>query len=472
MFTEYIMRFFGSAIFLYMLVVIISYVVMLYVAILKLRKHYKLDNSEFENIHIDSLYSKPVSIIVPAYNEQVGIVDSIHSLLSLRYPHFEIIIVNDGSTDRTSEVVISHFQMKPIDKIIRKDIPTKEIRQIYQSQIHPHCILVEKENGGKADALNVGINVSRYPYFCSIDGDSILEETSLLRVMKPITLSDGEVIAAGGNVRIANGTRVQLGAITEKGLPTNYLVLMQVIEYLRAFFMGRTALSKWNILMIISGAFSVFSKKWVIEAGGYLTSTIGEDMELVVRLQRLIREKKEKKRIEFVAEPACWTEAPQTLAVLRRQRRRWHQGLLESLWRHRVMSFNPKYGRIGLIAFPYYLIIEVLGPIIEFGGYIYVIIAFFFGRIYYEMAILILLTFIINGVLFSILAVLFEAWSMNVYPKISDTFRLVLLSFTEIFWYRPLTLVWRLEGMYNFFTKKKVWGNMQRIGMSGEGKTT
>ena len=208
---------------------------------------------------MDSLYSKPVSIIVPAYNEQVGIVDSIHSLLSLRYPIIEIIIVNDGSTDCTSEVVINHFQMKPIDKIIRKEIPTKPITQVYQSQIHPHCILVEKENGGKADALNVGINISKYPYFCSIDGDSILEETSLLRVMKPITLSDGEVIAAGGNVRIANGTRVQLGAITKKGLPTNYLVLMQVIEYLRAF-MGRTALSKWNILMIISGAFSVFSK--------------------------------------------------------------------------------------------------------------------------------------------------------------------------------------------------------------------
>lgn len=463
---DFVMWFFGGTIFLYMILVIGVYGLMFFFALLQLRKEYKLDKSKTDDMHIDAFYSKPVSIIVPAYNEEVGVVDSVHSLLSLHYPEMEIIIVNDGSTDHTQEILIEHFQMKPIKKVVRAEIQTKKVIQIFQSQIHPQCILVEKENGGKADALNVGINVSKYPYFCSIDGDSILEEGSLLRVMKPIILSDGEVIAAGGNVRIANGMNMQLGSIFETTLAKNYLVVMQVIEYLRAFLMGRIALSKFNLVLIISGAFSVFSKKWVVEAGGYATGTIGEDMELVVKLHRLIREKGEKKRIEFVPDPVCWTEAPQTLSVLRRQRRRWHQGLLESLWTHKKMTLNPKYGAIGLISFPYFWIVECLGPVIELGGYIYIVAAFFLGDIYYEVAILLLLLFVLYGVVFSIISVLFEAWSMNKYPKISDTFRMVLLSFTEIFWYRPITLFWRCEGLFNFLIKKKEWGKMERVGIS------
>ncbi len=273
--------------------------------------------------------------------------------------------------------------------------------------------LVEKENGGKADALNVGINVARYPYFCSVDGDSILESTSLLRLMKPIASSDGEVIAAGGNVQIANGMNMQLGSILETNLSKNYLVTMQIIEYFRAFLIGRITLSKFNLVLIISGAFSVFSKKWVVEAGGYTKSMIGEDMELVVKLHRYIRKKKENKRIEFVENPVCWTEAPETMAVLRRQRRRWHQGLLESLWNHKSMTFNPRYGGIGLLSFPYFWLIEGLGPIVELGGYIYIVFAFFLGDIYYEIAILLLLSFVLYGVVFSMMAVLFEAWSKN-----------------------------------------------------------
>lgn len=467
---DYLMWFFGGIIFIYMLLVIATYGFMFFFALLQLRKEYKLDRSETDDLYIDAFYSKPVSVIVPAYNEEVGIVDSIHSLLSLHYPELEIIIVNDGSTDRTQELVIEHFQMKKIEKVIKMEIPTNDVIQIYQSQIHPNCILVEKENGGKADALNVGINVSKYPYFCSVDGDSILEKTSLLRVMRPIALSDGEVIAAGGNVQIANGMNMQLGAIVEANLTKKYLVAMQVIEYLRAFLIGRITLSRFNLVLIISGAFSVFSKKWVVDVGGYAKGMIGEDMELVVKLHRHIREKKENKRIEFVSNPVCWTEAPETMAVLRRQRRRWHQGLLESLWKHKKMTLNPNYGGIGLVSFPYFWVIECLGPIIELGGYIYIVAAFFLGDIYYEIAILLLLTFVIYGVIFSIMAVVFEAWSKNKTFKITDLLRLVILSFTEIFWYRPITLFWRCEGLFNFLVKKKEWGKMERKGISSKGQ--
>nr|WP_106784096.1 glycosyltransferase [Lysinibacillus timonensis] len=463
---EAIMWFFGIAIIIYMLIVIVTYFCMLFFAIFEIRKISNSDQSNLTDIYLDSFYSKPVSIIVPVYNEELGIVHSTYSLLNLRYPESEIIIVNDGSTDQTQAKLIEHFKMKPISKVVREQIKTKDIKQIFQSQIHPQCILVEKENGGKADALNVGINVSKYPYFCSIDGDSILEESSLMRVMKPIILNSEEVIAVGGNVRIANGMDMQYGSVFETALPNNYLIIMQVIEYLRAFLMGRIALSKFNIVLIISGAFSVFSKKWVVKVGGYSTGTIGEDMELVVKLHRQIREEGLKKRIEFLPDPVCWTEAPQTMNVLRKQRKRWHQGLIESLWKHRKMTLNPRYGGIGLISFPYYWLIECIGPIIELGGYIYVVVAFFLGSVYYEFSILLLLLFVINGVIFSMIAVLFEVWSRRKSPNILDLLRMVILSFTEIAWYRPFTLFWRCEGFIKFLTRNKEWGDMERKGIS------
>ncbi|HHW38052.1 MAG TPA: glycosyltransferase family 2 protein [Bacillales bacterium] len=468
-FLEYVMLFFGGLILIYMLMVILSYSTMLVFAFFQLRKQYRLDKEEIAEDYIDMIYTKPVSIIVPAYNEEAGVVDSIHSLLSLRYSQTEIIVVNDGSTDLMQEKMISRFQMKSVHKVVREQISTKPILCIYQSDIHPNLWLIEKENGGKADALNVGINFAKYPYFCSIDGDSILEEKSLLRVMKPIIMSNGEVIAAGGNIRIANGIDVQLGAIFQTKLSKNYLVVMQVVEYLRAFLMGRIALSKFNLILIISGAFSVFSKKWVVEVGGYSTQMIGEDMELVVKLHRFLKENKVKKRIEFVSDPVCWTEAPQSFSVLRKQRRRWQQGLIESLWKHKKMTFNPKYGAIGMISFPYFWLVECLGPIIELGGYVYVIIAYFLGQIYYEFALLLTLLFVLYGVIFSAVSILLEAWSMNTYPKLKDVFRLTILSFTEIFWYKPLTLVWRFEGFIQCFLRRKDWGQMQRTGLSKQG---
>lgn len=464
--VDYLMWFFGGMILFYMLFVILSYCGMFLTAMFDLRKRYKLDPSEYDDAHIDAFYSKPVSLLVPAYNEEVGVVDTVYSLLNLRYPQTEIIIINDGSTDRTLVTVIEHFHMKPVKKIIQTNIPTKPILQIYESEIYSNCILIDKVNGGKADALNVGINVSQYPYFCSIDGDSILDEKSLLRVMKPIILSEGAVIAAGGNIRIANGAKMKLGSIYAPQLSNNYLVIMQVIEYLRAFLVGRIALSKFNLVLIISGAFSVFSKKWAIEAGGYATNLIGEDMELVVHIHRLLKERKEDKRIEFVPDPVCWTEAPQTLAVLRNQRRRWHQGMFESLWRHKKMTLNPKYGLIGLVSFPYFWLVECLGPIIELAGYIYIVMAFLLGDIYYEVAILLLLLFVLYGVVFSVASVLFEAWGMNTYPKKRELFRMILLAFTEIFWFRPLTLFWRCEGLVRFVRGKSDWGNMKRVGIA------
>ncbi|WP_404359489.1 glycosyltransferase [Cytobacillus firmus] len=458
---------FAAFIAVFMVLVISFYSIILVISVFQLRKEYLLNRNQTFDEYMNESFAKPVSIIVPAYNEEAGVVASVRSLLSIDYPSFEIIVVNDGSKDDTIEKMITHYQMKEINPAVRKQVETKAVKKVYQSASLPNLFLIDKENGGKADALNAGINFSHFPYFCSLDGDSVLERDAFLKVMKPILDSDGEVIASSGSIRIANGCEIQDGNILKVGLAREPLVIMQIIEYLRAFLMGRIGLSRHNLLLIVSGAFGVFSKQWVIDAGGYKTNTVGEDMELVVRLHRLIRDKKQKKKIVYVPDPVCWTEVPESTTYLRRQRRRWHRGLFESLWTHRKMTFNPKYGLIGFISFPYFWIVEFLGPIVELLGYIYVVISLFLGGIYLEFAILIFLLSCLYGSLFSMAAVLLEEWSLRKFPKISDLIKLFFYSLTETLWYRPLTVFWRCEGIWQLVKGDTSWGEMKRKGVSG-----
>lgn len=450
----------------YMVIVIILYSIILLISMFQLRKEYHLDRIQAYEDYMDEFYTKPVSIIVPAFNEEAGITQSVRSLLSINYPTFEVIVVNDGSTDSTLEKMIRHYDMIELKKVIRKQVDTKPIRNIYQSRILPHLFLVDKENGGKADALNVGLNFSHYPYFCSLDGDSVLEQDAFLKVMKPIIDSNEEVIASGGSVRIANGCQIQNGHIQKIGLSDKPLVVMQIIEYLRAFLMGRIGLSRHNLLLIISGAFGVFSKRWVIEAGGYRTNTVGEDMELVVRIHRLLKERGLKKQIVYVPDPVCWTEVPEDIKFLRRQRRRWHRGLFESLWNHRNLTFNPKYGSIGLLAVPYFWIVEFFGPVIELSGYIIMVLCLFLGGVYIEFSILLFLLSCLYGSIFSMSAVLLEEWALTKYQKVSDIIKLFFYSLTETIWYRPLTVFWRCEGIWQMLKGEKSWGEMKRKGVS------
>jgi cellulose synthase/poly-beta-1,6-N-acetylglucosamine synthase-like glycosyltransferase len=455
----------GWFVFLYMILVVSFYTILLVISLFQLRKTYGLDEWEpyEELLHLHQ--TKPVSILVPAYNESVGIMATVRSLLSIEYPEYEIIIVNDGSTDDSMEKLVETFQLVKIKWVIRQQLKTQPVKGVYQSKLYKNLLVIDKENGGKADALNAGINVSNFPYFCSIDGDSVLEQTAFLKVMKPIVESDGEVIASGGSIRIANGCEIESGEIVKVGLSRSPLVVMQVIEYLRAFLMGRIGLSRHNLLLIVSGAFGVFSKRWVVDAGGY-SHTVGEDMELVVRLHRYVKEQKADKKIVYVPDPVSWTEAPESLKYLRRQRSRWHRGLFESLWIHRRLLFNPKYGSIGMISMPYFLIIEFLGPVVELMGYVIMILTIFLGGVYLEFAILLFLLSILYGSVLSMAAVLLEEWSVRKFPKASDIGRLFAYSLTETIWYRPLTVLWRCEGILDVIRQKRGWGEMARKGVS------
>lgn len=461
----YIGNIVGMLIILYMAAIIIFYLLMMAVAYKTLAKRKRLDHDWLEEEFQMNVFTKPVSILVPAFNEELGIIESLHSLITLKYPETEIIVIDDGSTDQTAQIVIETFDMVTSTRSLNTDLPTEKILCVFQSKLHPKVFLIRKENGGKADALNAGINFSRYPYFCSIDGDSILDSNSLLRVMRPIIESDGKVAVAGGNVRIANGNDIHFGAMVQKELGNHPLVLMQIIEYLRAFMLGRIFFSRFNMVLIVSGAFSIFNKRIVIEAGGYAKDVIGEDMELVVKVHAHIRKNKMDKQIEFVPDPVCWTEAPTSFPVLRRQRRRWSQGLFESLWKHKYITMNPKFGRLGFIAFPYFWLFEALGALVELAGYIYMVIAFSTDQLNTEFALIILLTLVIYGSLFSSLSLLIESWTTNRYINPKSIIKLVLISLTETFWYRPLTIMFRLEGMIRFIFKKQDWGNMERKGL-------
>jgi len=458
----------GIILSIYMSIVVVSYAWMLVTAFFSLRRFIGLEKEDTNrrNQGMDAL--KPVSIIVPAYNESSGVLSSVHSLLNLNYAMAEIIVVNDGSTDDTQEKLIEEFDMIPIFEAIRIQIPSNEIKQLFQSRIHPNLYVIEKVNGGKADALNAGINLSHYPYFCSIDGDSILHRDALIRVMEPVVASNGKVIAAGGTIRTANEMRVDLGDFDEPESYSQPLVLIQSIEYVRSFLIGRIALSKFNLLLIISGAFSVFDKQWAVDAGGYSTDMIGEDMELVVKLHRLIKDRKSDKRIISIPDPICYTEAPQSLSILRRQRRRWHQGLLASLTKHMNMLFNPKYGTIGMISLPYYWFVEAAGPVIELFGMIYLIVSFFYGNVYLEVVALLAVFFLIYGTIYTIGALMLDSITTHTYISSRGLFRMIVICFTEFFWYRPLNVFWRLEGIYNTIRGNTEWGVMERIGFNKE----
>ncbi len=347
-------------------------------------------------------------MLLPAYNEQAGIVESVRSLIRLRYPLHEVIVVNDGSRDGTLALLEREFALAPIAKALRDSVSYKPVRGVYASRRHPNLLVIDKDNGGKADALNCGIAAATHPYFCAIDADAVLEEEALLDVAKPL-LDDPELVAAtGGIVRILNGCRIEHGEVVEVGLPRSRLATLQVVEYFRAFLVGRVGWSRLRSLLIISGAFGLFRRADVEAVGGYATDTVGEDAELVVRLHQPLRERGEDYRIEFVPDPVCWTEAPEDLRTLAEQRRRWQRGLAETLWRHRALIGRSRYGAFGVLALPYFLVFELLGPLVELLAFVALPLAFAAGALSASFFVAFLLVAVMLGMLLSIAALALE----------------------------------------------------------------
>jgi len=407
---------------------------------------------------LSSIFYRPLSIIVPAYNEESTIVANLKSLMTLKYPQYEVILINDGSTDKTLEKLIAEFKLIEMKKPLRLVIKHKLIRKILISLDYPNLTVIDKENGGKTDALNAGINASSYPLFCSIDADSLLEQEGLLRAAR-LFAEDKKVIATGGIVRVLNGSILEDGIITEVKAPKKAVECFQAVEYTRGFLSGRTAWSSLGNLLIISGAFALFRKDIVQSIGGY-RDTVGEDMDLVVRLHKHSREKKLPYRIIFVPDPVCYTQAPSDLRSLLKQRNRWHRGLIDSLLFSKKMFFRPKYGSIGIFGFPYFLFVEALGPLVEFLGYTMFILFFILGLISWEFALLFFVIAILWGMWINIGSVLLDNILYKRYGSLKDILKLCLFGFFEMLGYRQLITLERLVATFGF--RRKKWGKPKR----------
>ena len=410
----------------------------------------------------------PISILLPAYGEEAGIVESVRSLLSLRYPELEVVVVNDGSRDGTLERLREAFELVPVRKALRSTVPTAGVTATYASRRHPELWVIDKHNGGKADALNAGLNAARYPYVCAVDADAVLEEEALLRVAKPVLDDPVLVAATGGIVRIANGCRIQHGRVLEVALPRSRLATVQVVEYFRAFLVGRVGWSKLGSLLIISGAFGLFRRSLVEAVGGWSTATVGEDTELVVRLHRELRERGEDYRIEFAPEPVCWTEVPDRLATLSRQRRRWQRGMAETLWLHRRVAFNPRFGVLGLVAFPYFLVFELLGPAIQLLGLPATIAAVGIGAVSPAFLVAFLAVSVLLGTLLSVAALALEEFSFRRHARGREALRLLGYAVVENIAFRMLTDAWRLLAFVDLARGRRDWGVMTRRGLGYE----
>ena len=456
---------------LFSVVAIASYVILAIISAVETIEYMKKNSFINYKEILSSTFSPSISIIAPAYNESLNIVENVRSLLSSHYVNYDVIIVNDGSKDDSLSKLIEAYDLIQIDYLINEHIKTKPLRNGIYKSTNPafdKLTVVDKENGGKADALNMGLNISKNKYVACIDVDCLLLEDALQKMIKPfLETTDAKVIAAGGVIRIANSCTVKDGKLLEINFPKKWLEQGQILEYLRAFLLGRMAWSRLNGLLVISGAFGLFDKKIAIKVGGYDTNTVGEDMEIIVRMRRYMEDIKQKYKVAYIPDPLCWTEAPDNYKTFISQRNRWTRGTIETLRKHRNIGFNPKYRSLGLLSYPYWFFFERLAPIIEVTGIIYFGILIFLDEVRWEYAFAFIIMAYFFSVLFSIVAIVSEELTYHQYKKKSIGLKLVMIAFLEPFINHPTILYSAIKGNIDYYFYKKIeWGEMTRKGMT------
>ncbi len=458
---------FNFFILIFAIFVMLSYLILSIISGISLKSY--LRHNRFVNYNaLLSLENAPrVSLIAPAYNEGKTIEENVRSLLAINYNNFDVIVVNDGSKDNSIPVLIKAFNLVEKPLHYNERIPTKKVKTVYKSTnpSFSRLIVVDKENGGKADALNTGMNISQNPYLVCIDVDCIMDKDVLLKLAKPyLEESNKKTIATGGVIRIANSCIIKSGKLIKVKAPDNLLARSQVIEYLRAFILGRMAWNKLDGLLIISGAFGMFDREIAIQAGGYYTNTVGEDMELIVRMRRYMIDRKKDYHVQYIPDPLCWTEAPESYKILGKQRSRWMRGTMETLWTHRKMMFNPKYKILGMLSYPYWLFFEYYAPIIETIGIIITFILVIFGIISWKFFFLFILLVYLYAVMFSMMALYAEEATFKRYESLKDLRKLTFIALLEPIIFHPFTVFSALKGNWEKIIGKKSWGEMTRTG--------
>lgn len=460
-FIRYFISFFNYFCMAFTILLTLIYIIQLVMSFFSVRKNDKFRQSKDFGRYVASENLLPISLLIPAYNEQENIVSNIKSLMKIDYPKFEIIVVNDGSTDKTHELIIDAFKLYKIDSSVKTSIPTKDIRGIYFNINYPNLIYVDKENGGKSDALNAGINVSSYPLFACLDADSRIEPDALLKLSAEF-IKNTDTVVAGGLVRIANGFKIKDGIATDFSIPPKMVERFQIVEYYRSFLSGRVSWGATNSMLIVSGAFGVFKKQTVIEVGGYKTNTIGEDMEIVVRIHRYMKAHKRKYKIIFCEDAVCWTQGPMSIADIRGQRRRWQIGLLDTLLAHKTMFLNPRYGAVGLLAIPYNWIFELLGAAVETIGYFLLPFSLIMGELNMFFFIVYFLLATLLGIILSIGSLILEQYTRKTVMSAKQSLTLSLYAILENFGYRQMITFFRMEGIIKYRKLRKTWGEIER----------
>ena len=451
------------AILVYFLVLNSFYALLLVLSIPEIWEQTRLaEDEDFQRL-MQSDALPPITILVPAYNESATIEASVTAILTLEYRNYEVVVVNDGSKDDTMDQLRHAFDLYEIPRIYPETIATKPLRALYRSRSRSRLLVIDKENGGKADSLNAAINASRFPLVIAVDADTLIEPDALLRLTRPFLLGR-EIAAVGGTVRVANNCTVKDGRVIDARVPGGTIPGIQVVEYLRAFLFGRLGWNRLGGNLIISGAFGLFRKEYVTAIGGYRTTSIVEDLDLVVRMHRYLRSNKIKYEMPFIPDPVAWTEVPESFKILSQQRERWHRGLVAAMWQYKGMLFNPRYGGIGLLAMPFFAFGEMLAPVIELLGYLITALGLAFGLVNWSFALLFMLVACGYGMLLSLWAVVLEEVSFRRYRRFGDLFRLLLFASLENFGYRQLTVWWRLKAFANVFKRVHVWGDMARKG--------
>lgn len=457
-----------NVILFYAICIFSIYLVLAILSAFELRRKFYLGKVANYDAILSSPFAPSISVVAPAYNESLTIVENIKALLALYYPNYEIVVINDGSKDETLEKVIAAFDLETVPYVVDYKIPCAEIRGVYKSRKKSfnNLTIIDKVNGGKADALNAGINISKGEYFIAIDVDSIIDPYALQKLVKPfLEETDKRVIATGGVIRIANSCVIKDGQLIEINVPDQFLPRCQVIEYNRAFLMGRLAWSRMDGLLLISGALGLFDKEIVINSGGYFSKTVGEDMELVVRMRKYMTEQNQKYRVVYIPDPLCWTEAPSSYKILGRQRNRWTRGTIDTLFIHWNIFFNPKYGFMGLVSHPFWVFFEWLAPIIEFIGLLYFTIIAILGEPNWPFFFVLFFFVYFFSIAFSTYAILYDHLAFHRYKKRRMIAKLVLTAWIEPFLFHPFVVYWALCGNFDYFIRKKSgWGQMTRSG--------
>lgn len=454
-----------TSVLIYFFVVNTFYLVLLFSAAAEMRYQRARVHLEERLRILGSNVAPKLSVLAPAHNESATVVQSVQALLLLQYPNLEVVLVSDGSTDATIDVLRDAFALSPVHPIFRRTLDTEPVRQIFRSSIHQSLVVVDKENGGKADALNCALNIASGELVCAIDADTLIEPDALLMMTRPF-LTHSDIAAVGGTIRVINGSTVSEGRVVDRKVSRHYLAGVQTVEYLRAFLFGRLGWNRLGGNLIISGALGVFRKDILLDAGGYLHGTVGEDIEIVARFRKTAAEKGFSNRVEFVPDPVAWTEVPESFSTLGRQRDRWHRGLADVLWRYRRQIGNPRYGKLGLIAFPCFFLIEFLAPVVEFAGMLTFAASAVAGHVNVDFAIRFFAAVYAYGILLNCFAIVLDEVNFRRYQRFGDRLYLFWWALLESFGYRQLTVIWRLRGIVGFALRRKDWGTMQRKGFT------